>query len=106
MNGMPSHVNVTFEGLAKQRTELFFPRDVSSVKSRDELDRPGKVEFLSKFGLSAWEKLPQKSAGDRPVELAPDRLTGKQFQALDRTTKAQLCGEWGPDAIGAIMARR
>ncbi len=106
MGGLPAHVHKVFEGLAKQRQELFFPRDPSGVKSRDELDLQGKIAFIKAKGIDAFEKLPQKAATESIVVLDPSRMTKAQFLSLDRKTKAELSAKFGAEQIGKIMARK
>jgi len=105
-NGLPAHVPMLFEALAKQRTELFFPRQTSAVKSKDQLDRLGKIQFIREQGLSAWENLPPSAPKDEPVVLDSRRMTRSQWLSLDRKTRADLAGKWGAIAVGEIMARK
>jgi hypothetical protein len=100
-----SHVNQIFEGFAKTEPDRFFPRDVAGISSRDQLDRAGKIKFIAEQGLPAWEKLPQTSQREVTVVLDKTKLTRAQYLSLDRTTRAQLAGQWGTDAIGRVMAR-
>lgn len=100
-----SHVNQIFEGFAKTEPDRFFPRDVAGISSRDQLDRAGKIEYLRTHTLAEWEKLPQTAPREVTVVLDKSRLTRAQYLSLDRTTRAQLAGQWGPDAIGRVMAR-
>jgi hypothetical protein len=106
MSGLPAHSSQVFEGLAKQRTELFFPRDPSGVTSRDQLDQAGKMKLIREKGLAAFEALPATAPKETTVVLDRNRLTKTQYLSLDRSTRAQLAGEWGATAIGAIMGRK
>jgi hypothetical protein len=106
MNNMPAHSSQVFEGLAKQRTELFFPRDPSGVTSRDQLDQAGKMKLIREKGLAAFESLPATAPKEVTVVLDKGRLTRQQYLSLDRATRASLAGSWGHDAIGAVMNRR
>jgi hypothetical protein len=106
MRGQPAHSSQVFEGLAKQRTELFFPRDPSGVTSRDQLDQVGKMKLIREKGLAAFESLPATSPKETTVVLDKNRLTKAQYLSLDRTTRASLAGSWGAEAIGKVMARR
>ncbi len=105
-NGLPAHTPLLFEALAKQRTELFFPREVGNVKSRDELDRAGKIQFIREHGVRAFESLPQSAPKDEPVVLDQRKMTREQWLSLDRATRAKLAGEWGSSTVGAIMQRK
>lgn len=100
-----SHVNEVIEGFAKVEPARFFPRDVAGISSRDQLDREGKIEYLRTHTLAEWEKLPQTAPREVTVVLDKSRLTRAQYLSLDRTTRAQLSGQWGPEAIGRVMAR-
>jgi hypothetical protein len=106
MSGQPAHVNKVFEGLAAQRTELFFPREVGGVASRDQLDQAGKLKFIREQGFDKWEKLPQTAPKITTVVLDRNKLTKAEYLSLDRTTRAQLSGQWGDAAIGRIMSRK
>lgn len=99
------NVNQIFEGFAKTEPDRFFPRDVAGISSRDQLDRDGKIKFIAEQGLPAWEKLPQTAPREVTVVLDKSKLTRAQYLSLDRTTRAQLSGQWGPEAIGRVMAR-
>jgi len=100
-----AHVNKIFEGFAKTEPDRFFPRDVTGVTCRDQLDQAGKVKFIAEQGLPAWEALPQTAPREVTVVLDKSKLTRAQYLSLDRTTRAQLSGQWGPEAIGRVMAR-
>jgi hypothetical protein len=101
----PVHVNRLIEGLATQQPSRFFPRDPNGVTARDQLDTQGKIEYLKTHTLTEWEMLPATSPEESVVVLDKNRLTCSQYLSLDRTTRAQLAGQWGADAIGRIMAR-
>jgi hypothetical protein len=94
------------ERIAETKADLFYPRDVKAVTSRDQLDRAGRVQYITENGLKAYEALPATGAKAAPVELNPRRLTRTQWLSLDRITRAKLSGEWGADAISAIMSRK
>lgn len=104
-NGTPAHSAVLMEALAKQRTELFFPRTTEAVTSRDQLDRQGKVEYIRTHTEQEWRDLPQTAATDQVVVLDPARMTKKQWLSLDRKTRVDLSGQWGEKIVGSIMAR-
>lgn len=53
-----------------------------------------------------WERLPQTAPKITTVVLDKSRLTLAEYLSLDRTTRAQLSAQWGPDAIGKVMARK
>lgn len=103
--GNPIHVATAFEALPERAPDMFFPRTPDGVTSRDQLDAKGKSAFISKFGLRAWEQLPQKAPAVQTVVLDPSRMTRAQWMSLDRATRAQLSGQWGATVIGQIMAR-
>jgi hypothetical protein len=102
----PMHVNQIFEGLASQEPQRFFPREVSGVKSRGELDQAGKMKFIKEQGLSAWEKLPQNAPKTVTVVLDKNKLKKAEYLSLDRKTRSELAGLWGADAIAKVMSRK
>jgi hypothetical protein len=106
MSGKPVHLSTVLESFAEKQSARFFPRNVDNVQSRDAMDRQGKVEYIGKHGLAAYTALPQTVSKDQPVVLSPDRLTAKQWKSLDLQTRAELSGQWGPEAIGRIVSRR
>jgi hypothetical protein len=106
MNGLPAHTQKVMEGLAKQRTELFYPRDVTAVKSRDEMDQAGKIEYLKTHKLSEWEALPQTAKQSTVVVLDPATMTKSEYMSLDRKTRADLCGQWTQQELGSVLARK
>lgn len=103
---LPAHVHEIFEGVATKQPDRFFPRSMTGVTSRDSLDREGKMQFIKEHGLAAWEQLPQSAPTETTVVLDKSRLTREQWLSLDLATRAQLSAQFGPDAIGQIMARR
>lgn len=108
LNGIdcPMHVSECIEAITKQRGEFFYPREVSGVTAKDQLDTEGKIKFLKERGLAEWEKLPSKSpAVEPPTVLDSRKMTRKQWQSLDLATRAKLSGLWGAATIGQIMAR-
>jgi hypothetical protein len=95
-----------FESFAAKNTDKFFPRDVSSgVRSRDELDRRGKAQFISRHGLAAFEALPRTAADAGPIELDPATMTRQQYLKLPLKVKSECIAAWGADQISRIMAR-
>lgn len=100
----PCHVNTLFEAIAQQQPERFFPRNPDNVSSREELDFQGKVEFLKRNGLAAYEKLPAK-ASDQPTVLTSD-MTRKQYLSLDWKTRSEVISQLGVKAIEEIMKRK
>ena len=102
---LPAHVNAIFEGIAEKESERFFPRNVGHVRSRDAMDRQGRVQYIAEYGLKAFEALPQTANPNLPVVLSPD-MTKQEYLSLDRATKSALCGEFGADAIAKILSRK
>jgi hypothetical protein len=94
------------EALLKQRAELFFPREVGAVTSRDQLDQHGKLKFIRERGLAEWERLPQTAQSNTVVVLDQSRLTRAQWLSLDRKTRSALLGQWGAESLTSIMARK
>src|SRR6202040_2042176 len=64
-----AHVKEGIEGFAKIEPDRFFPREVGGVASRDEMDQKGKIDYITKHGLDAWEKLPQSKPTETTVVL-------------------------------------
>lgn len=104
-NGGAVHPPRAFEKIAADNAAMFFPRDVSTVRSRDELDLKGRVAFIRDRGIDEWEKLPATAAKVPPVVLDPRRMTAAQWRSLDRKTRAELAGKWSPEQIGQILRR-
>lgn len=106
-NTSPCHISRLIEGLAAQRTELFYARDaqVGDAKCKDELDRKGKIEFIQKHGLAKFEALPQKSSGEQVVVLDYRKMTRAQYLSLSRTQKAETLKSWPRGAVEQVMAR-
>lgn len=102
---IPCHVNSVFEGLAAQEPDRFFPRNVGGVTARDQLDRQGRVQYIRENGLEKYTALPTTGNPNLPTVLSSD-MTRAEYLALDRTTKAALCGEFGAAAIGRILNRK
>jgi hypothetical protein len=106
MHGSPVHLNTVVEALAAKEPARFFPRDVAGVKSKDQLDSRGKVEYIRQHGLAAYECLPLRAPVEQTVVLDPARMKRGQYLSLDRKTRAELAGRWGADAIARIMVRK
>ena len=68
------------------------------------MDQQGKVEYLKKYGIKAFEALPQK-ASDQPTVLSSD-MTAKQYLSLDWKTKSEVISQLGLKAIEEIMKRK
>ena len=107
MHGAPVHSQNVIEGLARDRKELFFPRagEMSGVKSRDQLDMKGRVEFIKTNGLPAFEALPQSAPKDTPVTLDPRKLKRSEYLSLSRSQKIDFARTYGSDAVAAAMSR-
>src|ERR1035441_3460882 len=107
MNGQPAHTQKVMEGLATQRTELFFPRELGAITARDQMDQKGKIQMLSEpGGLSRFENLPATAEKVDVVVLDPSRITRKQWMSLDLKTRSDLAGQWGSAVLGKIMAKK
>jgi hypothetical protein len=106
-DGRAVHTPAVIEGLVRDRKELFYPRqtELGGVKSRDELDMKGKLEYLQANGLAAWEKLPQTASSEQVIVLDYNRMTRAQWLSLSRSQKAECLKVWPKDALGAVMAR-
>jgi hypothetical protein len=99
----PAHVNTLFEALATQEPARFFPRNPDNVTSREELDFQGKVEFLKRNGLAAYEALKTKASA-QPTVLS-NQMTRKEYLSLDWKTRSEVIGQLGLAAIEQIMKR-
>jgi hypothetical protein len=106
MSGTPAHTQKVMEGLARERQELFYPRDVTAVKSRDEMDQQGKIEYLKTHKLEEWERLPQTATASTVVVLDPSRMTSSEWLSLDRKTRSDLAGQWTQAELGSVLARK
>jgi hypothetical protein len=106
-HGAPIHTPVALEGLAKQRAELFYPRELGAVTARDQMDTKAKMKMLSEpGGFERFEKLPATTTTSTVVVLDQSRLTKSQWLSLDLPTRAELSGRWGAGAVAQIMARK
>ncbi len=106
-HNMPIHVAQAVEGLASTQADRFFPRDPSGVTAKDQLDMKGKLELLRQpGGLETWEALPASAPKETLVVLDQRRLTKSQYLSLDRKTRSDLSGQWGPDVISQILNRK
>ncbi len=106
MDGRPVHVAEAIEGLAKNGApDKFFPRDVSSVKSRAEMDTKGKVAYIAAHGEAAFSALPA-TAPTAPTVLDKSRITAAEYRALPRSTKTELLHHWTPNDVARILARK
>ncbi len=106
MNGQACHVPDVIEALARERSELFYPREVKAVKSRDELDSRGKVQFIRENGFEAWQALPQSASKEVIVTLDPARMTREQWMSLPVKQRAELSSKWSTEQIGKVLARK
>jgi hypothetical protein len=105
-HGQPVHVAQAFEGLANTQPEKFYPREVSNVRSRDEMDQTAKVKFIREQGLEAFERLPQKADADTPVVFDRSRMTAAHYAKLPPSVKTELLHTWTPDDIARIINRK
>jgi hypothetical protein len=105
-HGNPVHVATAFEALPERAPDMFFPRNVAGVKSKEEMDTKAKVDFIREFGDEAFRNLPVKAPVQQTVVLDPSRMKRDQWLSLDLSTRAQLAAQWGPDQVGKVMARR
>ena len=105
MHGAPVHLSQVVEALATKEPTRFYPREVGNVRSRDEMDRTGKMQYIAEHGLTAWESLPQ-AAPAQPVALDKRKMTGAEYKALPRSTKIELLNTWSPDDVSTILARK
>jgi hypothetical protein len=106
MHGAPVHVNVVMESLTTKTPEKFFPRDVSTVKSKDEMDVKGRVKFINEHGEDAYSRLPVTADPDAPTVLDKSKITASQYRKLPRATKVELLNHWSPDDVAKILARK
>lgn len=100
-----AHVAPVIEALAKQRSELFYPRSAEGVQSKSDCDLQAKIAVIREMGLEHWEKLPLKAQTEQPVVLDPRRLTKKDWLGLDRKTKIEFVKTYGDRAVEQIMGR-
>jgi len=70
--------------------------DKPPIKARSEMSQAEKIEFLHKFGLEAWEKLPV-----RPMRTVQVR-TMADYLSLPMNAKMQFIEKHGPDAVGRL----
>jgi len=105
MDGAPVHSQKTIEGLARERKELFYPRETAGIKSRSELDTAGKMQFIREQGLSAWEKLPATFTESDVVVLDQTKLNRKQWLSLPIKQRVELSGIWGAKVVAQIIGR-
>jgi hypothetical protein len=106
-NTAPCHISRLIEGLAAQRTELFYARDtqVGDAKCKDDLDQKGKIEYIQKHGLAKYEALPQKAGSEQVVVLDYRKMTRAQYLSLNRSQKAETLKSWPRGAVEQVMAR-
>jgi len=106
ISGQVAHLPHSFESFYTKHSDAFYPRDVSTgIRSRDQLDFKGKSEFISKFGLRAFEQLPRTAADADPLELDPATISREQYLRLPLKLKSECIRAWGSDAVSRIMAR-
>jgi hypothetical protein len=105
MHGQPVHLNTVTESLATKEPERFFPRDVSTVKSKAEMDTKAKVQFIREHGEAAFTALPA-AAPTEPTVLDKHRITAPEYKALSRKTKTELLHHWTPNDIATILQRK
>lgn len=105
MHGAPVHVNVVMESLTTKTPEKFFPRDVSTVKSKSEMDTKGKVAYIAAHGEAAFSALPV-TAPTEPTVLDKSKITAAQYRALSRATKTELLHTWTPNDVAKILGRK
>jgi len=108
IGGQPANLPQCFENFAKANVDRFYPRgaEVGNVKCRDAMDRKAKIEFLKSHSLAEFEALPQHEPVALPVEMSPRSMSREQYQSLSRSQKADFIKQFGPDAVGTVMARR
>lgn len=103
-----------FETLRSQHPQLFVSdakRDAISSKedfhgSPSEV-RTAKSEFISKHGLTAYERLPQTRAEAERTSVVPSEgMTRGQYLSLSFHERSKLAGILGESGIGRIMARK
>jgi len=106
MDGRPVHVSQVIEGLATTGApDKFFPRDVSAVRSKAEMDVKGRVKFINEHGGAAFEALPA-TAPTAPVVLDKSKLSAAEYKALPRSTKVELLNHWSPEDVSRILNRK
>jgi len=105
MHGAPVHVNVVAESLAAKEPTRFFPRDVSTVRSKSEMDTKGKVQFIREHGEAAFSALPVNAAV-QPTELNKAKITSAEYRALPWKTRSELQSHWSADDVRKILGRK
>jgi hypothetical protein len=114
-NGALAPVSTVLESLRKKHAELFTPdakRD--DVVCRNDLSRgtvteqsQAKSAWIGKYGIAAWEALPQTREKAELRSATPSRgMTRAEYLSMPFSERVRLSGTLGPDAIGQIMNRR
>lgn len=75
-----------------------------TLGSKNELTTPAqKIEFINKFGLAAWEKLPTTRIGN----VTPSKeMTKREYLAMSMQQRMALQETLTEEELGAILSRR
>lgn len=101
----PIHTSQAFEGLASTQGERFYPRDISTVKSKSEMDVTAKVAFIKTHGEAAFSALPVNTPL-QPTELNKAKITSAEYRALPWKTRSELQSHWSADDVRKILGRK
>jgi hypothetical protein len=75
-----------------------------SLGAKSELTTPAqKIEFINKYGLEAWEKLPTQRAGS---VTASKEMTKAQYMAMSMRERMAFQQTISEQELGAILSRR